>query len=578
MSGHEAPVLVVGAGPVGMVAALLLARHGVPSVVVEASAERDPTGSKSICVQRDVLDIYDRVGVADELVAEGVYWQVARTYYAEQELFATTFPAAGQSAYPPWINLGQQRIEELLAARVAGEPLVDLRFGHHVVALRQDAEGVTVRCTTPTGPVDLTGTHLVAADGAASTVRNMLWLDFPGQSFGDRFLIADIRAELPFPAERRFHFDPPWNPGRQVLLHPQPDSVWRIDWQVPEDYDLAADTASGRLDERIRRIVGGAPYEVQWLSVYRFHQRLASRMLVGRVLLAGDAAHLMSPFGARGLNSGVQDAENAAWKIAFDRRGDGGPALLPSYEHERLAAARENLRVTGDTMRFLVPQDEAEARRRREILQSALRDPAARRLVNSGKLAEPYWYVDSPLTSGPPPADFPVAPGVPRPPVAGVLCPDGPLTGAGEPSRVRRLFGSGFVLLRGAAAAGAPDTTPNTTPDTGPGTRPDTGPDTGPGTRPDTGPDTRPDRAPGAAPGAGPDLPVHTVTGPVAEALDARPDRVFLIRPDGYLAAVLDAPTPTDLRAALHRASGRTDDSEGDHRGPDRVPRHTAAA
>src|SRR5690606_37928628 len=177
-----------------------------------------------------------------------------------------------------------------------------------------------------------------------------------------------------------------------------PDSTYRIDWQVPPDFDLAAEEASGALEQRIRAVIGDRPYDLLWRSVYRFHSRLVDRMHVGRVLLAGDGAHLMAPFGARGLNSGVLDAENAAWKIAFVRRGWADDALLATYHDERHAAARENLDVTSATMRFLVPGTDGERARRREVLGRATTDPAAREEVDSGRLAEPFWYVDSPLT------------------------------------------------------------------------------------------------------------------------------------------------------------------------------------
>ena len=247
-----------------------------------------------------------------------------------------------------------------------------------------------------------------------------------------------------FPAERRFHFDPEWNPGRQVLVHQQPRSIWRIDWQVPADFTLEEARASGELDQRIRMIVGAASYRIDWVSVYRFHQRIADPWRHGRVFLAGDAAHLMSPFGARGLNSGIQDAENLAWKLAFVERGWAGPGLLDSYVAERAPAARENLRVTGDTMRFIAPRTEGERRHRVDTLDRAVDDPSARASIDSGVLAEPFWYVDSPLTT---PAgdldEFPVDAGVPRPPVPGILCPDGPVSGG----RLRERFGDGIVLL-----------------------------------------------------------------------------------------------------------------------------------
>ncbi|GAA3314741.1 hypothetical protein GCM10020219_029580 [Nonomuraea dietziae] len=257
--------MIAGAGPVGLATALLLARWRVPTVLLEAAAQRACPGSKAICFQRDVLDILDRVGVAGAMVAEGVTWTTGRTYFREHELYSVTFPEA---EVPPWINISQARVEELLCARVAAEPLIDLRHGSPVIGYREDADGVDV--LTPDGPVR--GSHLVGADGPRSAVRRLADIAFPGRSFEDLFLICDIKASLPFPKERRFYFDPPWNPGRQVLVHQCPDSVWRIDWQVPPGFD----PATADLDAMVRRITGSRPYEIVWLTVYRFHSRVAT--------------------------------------------------------------------------------------------------------------------------------------------------------------------------------------------------------------------------------------------------------------------------------------------------------------
>jgi 3-(3-hydroxy-phenyl)propionate hydroxylase len=516
------PVLVVGAGPVGQTTALLLARWGVPSVVLDRRPARDLVGSKAICQQRDVLDIWASVGAGEQIAAEGVTWTTARTFHGDRELFAHTFADPGNSPFPPFVNLSQSRTEEILDERIAAEPLIDVRWGREVTDLAEHPAPFAVLCT-----------------GAAGALRRSLGVTFDGFSFDDRFLICDIRTDLPgWATERRFFFDPVWNPGRQVLVHPCPGSTFRIDWQVPSDYDLDAEVASGALDRRIRAIIGDRAYEIVWMSVYRFHSRIADRMRVGRVLLAGDAAHLVSPFGARGLNSGVADAENAAWKIAHVGYGWAPEELLESYHAERHAAARENLAVTTATMDFLVPPDAARAAHRADVLARAVDDPAARAHVNSGRLAEPFWYTDSPLTTPDPARPFAGRPprGHVPPPGPGILVPDGPCADNTVPAtvsahdRLRALARGGFVVLLADDA----------------------------------------DRAAAEAATRVVAAPVRvTAMGPaVAAALDPRPGEAWVLRPDAHVAAVV--PT-ADLGSALRRALGHPTEGE-------RPCRTTAAA
>jgi 2-polyprenyl-6-methoxyphenol hydroxylase-like FAD-dependent oxidoreductase len=473
-------------------------------------------GSKAICQQRDVLDVWDSVGVGTEIARRGVTWTTARTFHRDHELFSFEFIDRGRSPFPPFVNVSQCLTEELLDTAIAAQPLIDVRWGHQAVGIDQHSAadgsgGVTVRCATGSGAVTVAGSYAVACAGPrADVIRSALGLTFDGQTFGDQFLICDIRTDLPgWETERRFYFDPEWNPGRQVLIHPCPDSTFRIDWQVPPDFDLAAEESSGGLDTRIRQVIGDRCYEIVWKSVYRFHSRVVDRMRVGRVLVAGDAAHLVSPFGARGLNSGVLDADNAAWKLAFVLRGWAPESLLDSYHDERHAAAVENLDVTGATMRFLVPGSPAEAQHRLEVLERASTEPAARAQVDSGRLAEPFWYVDSPLTTPDARRPFPGRPArgdvpVPSP---GVLAPDAPVTVAGRPEvvRLRQLAREGVTVLVGDDAAYP----------------------------------ALPEQLPGGLPVTAHRISDLDVDSTLREALGARPDEIWVLRPDAHVAAVL---------------------------------------
>ncbi|MDI6909391.1 FAD-dependent monooxygenase [Nocardioides sp.] len=416
------PVVVVGNGPVGQTTALLLARWGVPTIVLDAQDRRTPVGSRSICQQRETLDIWDSVGAGREIADEGVTWRVARTYYREHELFHLAFADSGSSPFPPWVNIGQARVEQLLDERIAEQPLIEARWGTTVTGITQDRDRARVETTHGS----IATPYVVACAGAHGDVaRRAVGAEFEGRSFADRFLICDIRCELPDrELERRFYFDPAWNPGRQVLMHPCPDSTYRIDWQVAPEFDLEQERASGDLDRRIRRIVGDRDHEVVWCTVYRFHSRCATTMGAGRVLLAGDCAHLVAPFGARGLNSGVADAENAAWRIAFELHG-WGRGLTPAYDVERRAAAQDNLAVTTRTMDFLVPQSDAGWAHRCAVLERAVTDPEARTQIDSGRLYAPFRYGDHPH------------------PAVGAILPDHAVDGV----RLRELARRGLLLL-----------------------------------------------------------------------------------------------------------------------------------
>ena len=412
-----------------MTLAARLAQHGVAVAVFEAEPERRRIGSKAICMQRETLEIWARAGIGEEVARRGVRWTVGRTYYRGRQLFEVHLPE-GDEHFPPFVNISQSEVEERLEARL-GELGVPIQRGYRLTALTQEADGVTATLETRASSTTHRFGYLVGADGAHSGVRHAAGIGFGGYTFDDRFLIADVRAELPFSNERHFHFDPPWNPGRQVLIHPQPDGIWRIDWQVSPETDADDELATGRVDDRIRQVIGEAtPFELVWMTAYRFSQRLADAFRAGRVFLAGDAAHVMSPFGARGLNSGVADAENLAWKLARVLRDAAPETLLHTYESERRGAAVENLEATEATMRFMAPHGPWRRAWRNLVLRLAPHSAWFRRRVNSGRLAEPARYAPSMI----------VAPGA----LHGTVAPDAILP---DGNRLRDRLGRGFVLV-----------------------------------------------------------------------------------------------------------------------------------
>lgn len=522
-------VLVLGNGPVGQTTALLLAKRGINVTLLDGRVQRDSIGSKALAQHRDVLDVWEHVGAGAKIAQEGLTWNRSRTYYKSHELFCDTYFESADSPFPPFVNLSQTRTEQLLDEQIADQPRIKVLWDRTVRGIAQDAIGVTVTAAGQDGSEhEFSGDYAVAACGArADELRKEIGVSLDGRTFGDRFLICDIRAELDgWEGERRFYFDPEWNPGRQVLIHPCPDSQYRIDWQVPPGYDLEEDVATGGLDRRIRLIIGDAPYEIVWKSVYRFHSRVVDRMRVGKVLLAGDMAHLVSPFGGRGLNSGIGDAENAAWKLAFVLNGWADEKLLDSYDGERRAAALENIAVTSETMDFLVPQTPEQKEIRTRCLEQALKDPQARKNINSGRLFEPFWYTDSPLTTPNPERPFAGRPakGMLANPGPGVILPDAAITVAGTERRIRRLAREGSILLTGDAV--------------------------------DAESIEALVRRTGNAPVAV--LKISDIDPTRSLQLQLKPSAydVWIIRPDAYVAAVCDGRDPENIVASFRRAVG----------------------
>ena len=441
------PVAIVGAGPVGLALAIDLAQQGDPVLVLDDD-DRLSSGSRAICFAKRTLEIFDRLGCADPMVAKGVSWKVGRVYFRDAQIYTfDLLPEPGHER-PAFINLQQYYVEGYLADRAAELRNIEIRWRSAVKGVEVRADHVRLTLDTPDGPYTLEADYVAACDGSKSTLRGLLGLEATGRTFRDRFLIADIQMDAPdFPAERRFWFDPTFHPGQSVLLHKQADGLWRTDFQLGWDADPQVERQPERIRPRVRALLDsiGAPqaqFEIGWASVYTFACQRLERFRHGRVIFAGDSAHGVSPFGARGANSGVQDAENLAWKLAAVLQGRAGDALLDSYAIEREYAADENIAHSTRATDFITPKSEVSRLFRDATLDLAKTHRFARSLVNSGRLSVPATLRESPLNT--PDTDAFSGAMLPGAPAA-----DAPIhaEGAAPGWLLRSLHGAGFTAL-----------------------------------------------------------------------------------------------------------------------------------
>lgn len=434
------PVVIVGGGPVGLATALDLGLRGVPVLVLD-DHEGVGLGSRALCFAKRTLEICDRLGAAAPMLAKGVQWNVGKVFHDDRLLYEFNLLPEGGHAFPAFINLQQPWFEKFLhdaivTAQAAGAP-IEIRGRNRVDAVTPAADHVGLAVMTPDGPYRLEADWLIACDGARSPLRSLLGLSFDGRVFEDNFLIADVKMKADFPTERWFWFEPHFKSGASALLHKQPDDIWRIDFQLGWNIDREKELEPANIRARVDAMLGpDVSYELDWCSIYTFQCRRMDAFRHDRVLFAGDAAHQVSPFGARGANSGLQDADNLGWKLAAVLQGHAPDSLLDSYAAEREQAADENILNSTRATDFITPKTPVSQLFRNAVLHLAETQPFARSIVNSGRLSLPCTYDGSAL-NGPDSAQMPARsrPGSP--------CPDAPLA---EGWLLPRLA-PGFTLL-----------------------------------------------------------------------------------------------------------------------------------
>ncbi len=498
------PVAIVGAGPIGMSMAIDLALQGIRSVILDDNNVVS-VGSRAICWAKRTLEIFDRLGIGDKMLEKGVTWKVGRLFHGKEEVYNFDLLPDDAHKMPAFVNLQQYYVEEYLVDRIADFPdLIDLRWLSKVVGEDITGDNVTLQVRTSEGDYELTADYVLACDGAKSPMRQRMDLKFDGHTFEEHFLITDVdMPEPPFESEtpeRWFWFKPPFHTGQSALLHKQPDNIYRIDLQLEQGADPAEEAKAEHVIPRLKQIVGDRAFEIDWVSVYSFTCAMLDKFVHGRVIFVGDSAHVVSPFGARGGNGGIQDVDNLGWKLAAVLKGEATPDLLESYDEERRHGARENIMNSSRATNFMTPKSKIEAVFRDAVLNLAGDLPFARRLVNSRRLSAPC-SLDSYALQTPCATSQGLAPGTP--------CPDAPLD---DGWLLNRLGGEFMLLTTGKAAKTA---------------------------------ELLGLRA----------LQFENNSGVSAHYGD---DMIYLIRPDQHIAAAFDAGTDTEtLNKALTRAKGQ---------------------
>lgn len=520
-------IVIVGGGPAGLTLACDLASRGVRAVLLD---EDDTVGvrgasSRGICYAQKSLEIFERLGIYERIAEKGITWSFGRTFSGDEEVYSFNLQTDSVSTQPPFINLQQFYLEWFLVDRIIELGMTDLRWKSRVTNIERLPNGVRIDVHSPAGSYVLEADHLIDATGANSPLRAQLGVPGHASRSTDRWCISDVRFKKPLPIERWTWVDAPFNQGRGVWQHLMADGVWRIDYQMPENCDTEEISRPEVAGARLREQLGpDVEFEFVWIGPYGYRDHLLERFREGRVIFIGDAAHVVSPFGARGGNNGIQDAANLAWKLALVVRGEAPDALLDSYDAERRPAAIENLEVTSRSARFLAPRSPAEHTMRRAVVALASRHAFARGLVNTGRMAVANTY-----------------PAAPHLPAGGRSVPNLPLREAGEaPAQQARTLmqwlgrGTHFVgVWREPSRAAASEALERLS--------------------------HRPLRLLAVVGSdnqdAGDALPTLAADDPLLRHLGLdEPGSFCLVRPDAYCAALLTHATPASIEDALMRA------------------------
>lgn len=517
------PVLIAGGGPVGLTLAALLAEYGIASLTVEADDDYC-AGSRAICISRRSQEILSWAGADQPLMATGLPWTGGRSYFRDREVLHFEMPHDPLQRYAPMVNIQQYSIEEYAHQAMQRHPgQAALQWSARVAGLQADADGVTVEVDAGGRRQTVRADWLIACDGGRSTVREAMGLKLEGMQYEGRYVIVDIEQASSRPVERLAWFDPPSNPGSTLLMHRQPGNVWRVDYQIRDDEDpdeaVKPENVLPRVQSHLDMIGETAPWKPLWISIYNAKCLTLDQYRHGRVLFAGDAGHLVPIFGVRGLNSGLDDAGNLAWKLAWVLKGLAPAKLLDSYSIERVHATRQNLAYGAKSTEFMAPPDFGFRLMREAALRLALVDETVRSLINPRQSA-PISYDTSPLNlaDGAPQAGPAAAPGQPA--------PDALLQDGDAPRYLSECFGRGFVAL--AISPAAPLS-------------------------------AELDALAAATQSLPPPLQVVRVGaggwqdahGQLRQRYGAADGMVYLLRPDGYVLGRWTAPDAASLRAAL---------------------------